>query len=310
MMKRLLLIQVFWMALLAGPVQAQEAPTLSDLGISLWPEFDRPDMLVIYRGRFEADTPLPLPVEIRIPAAVGSPSAVAFVGEDGGQFNQEHTTRVEGDWLVVAFELGVPAFQVEYYSPLTDQAGRREYEFAFVADYPVETLSLDVQEPPTAEEFVLAPAADAVTLEEDGLLYHRVQIDSVEQGDSRDWTISYQKADDVLTITGFTSPQPPAEASVPEVQETDQAIVWVFLIAFFCLVAVGAAAFWLGRRAQPPPPPAGATKRRGSGRGTEAQRRALSAFPGDESFHCHQCGALLRSDSEFCHKCGTAVREP
>jgi hypothetical protein len=309
MMKRLLLIQVFWMALLAGPVQAQETPTLSDLGISLWPEFDRPEMLVIYRGRFESDTPLPVPVEIRIPAAVGSPSAVAFVGEDGGQFNQEHTTRVEGDWLVVAFELGAPAFQVEYYAPLTDEAARREYEFAFVADYPVEKLSLDVQEPPTAEEFVLAPAADAVTLEDDGLLYRRVQIDSVEQGDSQDWTVSYRKEDDDLTIAGFTSSQPSDEAQAPAAQETDQAMVWVFLIAFFCLVAVGAAAFWLGRRAQPPPPPTGATKRRGSGRGARAQSQALSAFPGDESFHCHQCGALLRSDSEFCHKCGTAVRE-
>jgi hypothetical protein len=307
-MKRLLLIQVFWMALLAGPAQAQ-APTLSNLGISLWPEFDEPEMLVIYRGRFEADTPLPVPVEIRIPAAVGSPSAVAFVAEDGGQYNQEHTIRLEDDWLVVAFELGVPAFQVEYYAPLNDEAGRREYEFAFVADYPIEVFSLDVQEPPTAEEFVLAPAADAVTLEDDGLLYHRVQIDSVEQGDSIDWTVSYRKTDNVLTIAGFTSPQPSAEAPAPGVQVADQSMVWVFLIAFFCLVAVGAAAFWLGRRAQPPPPPAGATKRRGSGRGARAQSQALSAFPGDESFHCHQCGALLRSDSEFCHKCGTAVRE-
>jgi hypothetical protein len=307
-MKRLLLIQMLCMALLVGPVQAQ-APTLSDLRISLWPEFDRPEMLVIYRGWFDADTPLPVPVEIRIPAAVGAPSAVAFVGEDGGQYNQEHTTRVEGDSLVVAFELGVPAFQVEYYAPLVDEAGRREYDFAFVADYPVKTLNLDIQEPPTAEEFVLAPAADAVTLENDGLLYHRVHIDSVEQGDSRDWTVSYRKADDDLTITGFTSPQPSAEAPAPAVQETDQAMVWVFLIAFFCLVAVGAAAFWLGRRAQPPPPPAPATKRRGSGRGNGAQRQPLSIFAGDGSFHCHQCGALLRSDSDFCHKCGTAVRE-
>ncbi len=308
-MKRLLLIQLFWLAVLAWPVQSQELPTLSDLQVSLQPEFDRPEMLVIYRGQFEADTPLPVPVEISIPTSVGAPSAVAYADEEGGLFNQEYTTRIEGDWLVVAFELGVQAFQVEYYDPLARQAGRREYEVAFVADYPIDTLRLDVQVPPTAEQFVLEPAADAVTLEDDGLLYHRSQIDSVAQGETLGWTISYQKADDDLTLTGFTSPQASAVAPAPAAQERDQSIVWVFLIAFFCLVAVGAAAFWLGRRAQPPPPPAAATKRRGSGRGARTDRLALSAFPGDESFHCHQCGALLRSDSAFCHKCGTPVRE-
>lgn len=308
-MKRLLLPLALCLAFVVGPVQAQETPAIEELGISLWPEFDRPDMLVIYRGRFEADTPLPVPVEIRIPAAAGPPSAVAYVGEDGGQFNQEHTTRSEGEWLVVAFELAVPAFQLEYYAPLTEDQGRRAYDFGYVADYAVDTLSLDFQEPPTAEGFVLEPSADSVTREVDGLVYHRAIIDSMAQGEARDWTLSYQKADDNLTVTGLTPSQPSGEVPAPGAQEGDSSTVWIFFIAFFGLVAVGAAAFWLGKRAQPPPPPAGRTKRRGSGRGAQSQQQPLSASLGDEAFHCHQCGTLLRSDSEFCHRCGTAVRQ-
>ena len=80
------------------------------------------------------------------------------------------------------------------------------------------------------------------------------------------------------------------------------------LIAFVALVAVGAAAFWLGRRTQAPPistPPV-KQKRRGSGRGPQASSSLQSA---DTGLFCFKCGSGLRNDSEFCHKCGATARE-
>jgi hypothetical protein len=73
---RILLILALCVVVLVGSAQAQDTPTssemppvLSTLEVSLWPEFDRPDVLVINRGLLAADAGLPAPVEIRIPAS-------------------------------------------------------------------------------------------------------------------------------------------------------------------------------------------------------------------------------------------------
>ena len=308
-MKRLLILALL-LASLAGNVQAQEEPTLEGLEIALWPEYDRPDVLVIYRGQLAADAPLPASIEVSVPARVGQPTAMAYVDEAGQRFNQQYTTRVEGDQLVVAFELGTPAFQLEYYDALpADTEGKRTYTFAYTADYDAVALNLEFQEPPTAQGFVLAPPADTVIVGSDGLSYHLLQAGPVTTGDTREWTFSYVKDNAELTATGLVQP----EASMPTAAPATtggggDSTVWIFLVAFVVLIAVGGTGYWLGHRTQPASRAAQAApkrlKRRGSGRGERASGPPAAT---DVRF-CHRCGAELRSDSTFCHQCGTSVR--
>jgi hypothetical protein len=311
-MKRIFLTLVLSVVVLGGQAVAQDVPLLSDLEISLWPEYDRPEVLVIYRGLFAEDTPLPIPVEISIPAEVGEPTAVAYVGEGGERMNQQYTTKVSGDWLVVAFELNTLGFQLEYYDALSAGAeGRREYTYAYTADYPITDLNLDLQVPPTAQGFVLEPPEDSVITESDGLVYHLVNAGALAQGEERSWTLTYQKDNEELTVSAFMQPETTVPAAGGVAAGTDNSTVLIFLVAFVALIAVGAAAFWLGRRTQPlqPNPPASPRpKRRGSGRGSQIPRQRLSSSGGQEALFCHHCGAELRADSDFCHKCGTAVR--
>lgn len=304
-MKRFVLSLVVGLALLAGVTQAQERPTLSSMDISLWPEFDRPEMLVIYRGLFAADTPLPVPVEFRIPASAGQPNAVAYVGEGGERLNQPYTTRSEGDELIVSFELPTLGFQLEYYTALdVDSAGQREFAFTYPADYATTELRLDAQVPLGAQGFAIDPPATSVTQETDGLTYHLVSAGPLAQDEAQSWTITYQKSDSALTADSLAQAGAPDEAVPPPAETEDSSTVLIFVIAFVALLAVGGTAFWLGRHTQPTPEPlsqaAKQRKRRGSGKGEQA-------LEGGTTF-CHQCGALLRYDSEFCHKCGTAIR--
>ncbi len=311
-MKRIFLMLFFSVVVLGGQAFAQDVPLLSDLQISLWPEHDRPEVLVIYRGLFAEDTPLPIPIEIAIPVEVGEPTAVAYIGEGGERLNQQYTTRVSGDWLVVAFELNALGFQLEYYDALpTDAEGRREYTYAYTADYPITDLNLDFQVPPTAQGFVLEPPADSVITESDGLVYHLVNAGALARGEERSWTFAYQKDNEDLTVSALAQPESTGPAAGGAAGGTDNSTVLIFLVAFVALVAVGAAAFWLGRRTQPlqPEPPASPRpKRRGSGRGSQMPRQRLPSSGGQEALFCHHCGAELRADSDFCHKCGTAVR--
>jgi hypothetical protein len=305
MMKRVLLL-VLLMASLTWGVQAQEGPTLENLEIALWPEFDRPEVLVIYRGLLSSDVSLPASIEIAVPARVGQPTAMAYVDDAGQRFNQQYTTRVEGDRLIVAFELSTTAFQLEYYDALPiDAAGKRSYTYAYTADYDTAALNLEFQEPPTAQGFTLAPPADSVIVGGYGLNYHLLQAGALATGDTREWTLSYVKDNADLTAASVSvQPEatvPPASASATGGDTT----IWIFLVAFIVLIAVGTTGYWLGHRTQPVSQPAQRhQKRRGSGRGDQVQRRPAVS---DVRF-CHQCGAELRSDSIFCHKCGTSVR--
>lgn len=309
-MKRFVLTLVIWFTALLGAARAQDTPGLSVLEISLWPEFDRPEVLVIFRGLLAEGTPLPIPLEIRIPAAVGQPTAVAYVGEDGQRYNQQYTTRNEGDWLVVSFELAEQGFQLEYYDALPiDSTGQRQYTYSYSADYSVASLTMEMQEPPTAEALSLEPPADSATTAPDGLVYHVLNVGTLEQGEAQNWTFSYQKSNDALTISAFSQAQPPVATPAPA--SDDDSTILVFLVAFVALIAVGAAAFWLGGRTQPISQPAlpsnGSRKRRGSGRGGQSPQEQPYSSESSGAIYCRQCGTKLRSDSLFCHRCGTPV---
>ena len=300
-MKRLLLLALL-LASLAGTVQAQEEPALAYLEIAFWPEYDRPEVLVIFRGLLDADVPLPAPVEISMPARVGQPTAVAYVDEAGQLFNQQYTTRVEGDQLIVAFELGTTAFQLEYYDALpADTAGKRTYTYAYTADYDTAAMNLELQEPPTAQDFLLDPPADSVIVRDDGLSYALLAAGAVSAGDTLEWTLTYVKDNTGLTVGSLPEP---ATATGPTTTEAGgDSTIWIFLVAFVVLLAVGGTGYWLGNRtqlasreAQPAPR---RPKRRGSGQGPPVSP--------DVRF-CHRCGAEMRTDSTFCHQCGTSVR--
>jgi hypothetical protein len=313
-MKRLLSTLAVLVFVVPALAQAQDDAVLSSLSVSVWPEFDRPEALVIYRGVFSDGVESPVPVEIRIPISAGAPTAVAYVDSGGQRFNQQYTTRVEGDWLVVAFELTAQGFQLEYYDAMEVSAeGQRSYVLDLVADYAIQQLDLDVQVPPAAQGFDLTPPADSVVVEADGLTYHLASAADVAQDEQLGWSLSYQKDNEDLTVSSFSQPtsqSPSVPAAAPSAtSQSGDSTIWVFLIAFVGLVAVGAAAFWLGRRTQAPsadsPSVTKKQKRRGSGRGPGlGDGGALNS-----GLFCHKCGAQLRADSEFCHKCGTTIRK-
>ncbi len=178
-----------------SPVEASiSGPTISSLQISLWPEFDRPDMLLIYKGWFPPNTVLPVPVEFRIPASAGQPSAVVWIANDGTLYNQTYTSQEEGEWLVISFESPTLGFQLEYYDELPiGLSGAREYQYAFLAGSDIASLTLDFQVPRGAQDFELDPATDSVVEADDGMTYHLVDAGLMSQGESSNWTITYRK---------------------------------------------------------------------------------------------------------------------
>ena len=281
---------------------------MTSLTISLWPEYDQPELLVIYRGQLAGDASSPLPVEFRIPAAAGRPQAVAYLSDQGDLLTLEYTTRTDGDWLMVAFELPTRDFQLEYYSPLpgSPAPGRRTFAYTYSADYAVATLSFKVQEPLGSQGFKLEPAADSVIQEVDGLNYHVAAAGPLKQGDTATWSVSYEKTGPGLTVDAFQSTETPTTTVSPAAPQENKGVSGVLIAAasLIALAAVGAGAYLLGKRAQPVPPPAAPNKRRRSG-----QRKRPAQPTAQDAGFCYKCGARLRPDADFCHQCGAAVRK-
>jgi hypothetical protein len=284
---------------------AGEQPSLATLQISLWPEFDRPELLVIYRGLLAEETALPAMIEVSIPSDIAAPSAVAYVDEADQRLNLAYTSRVEGDARIVSFELPALGFQLEYYDTLPIEAtGRRTYTFDYRADYDVAELGIEFQVPPTAQNFVLEPPADSAFPESGGVVYHVVQAGALAQGENRSWTFRYDKDNPGLTLEALEQAEEQAPSVLPTTEATaggDGSTGLIFLVAFVALVAVGAAAFWLGRRTGTEAAPVVDTP-------FPARKKRLERGIGQRAF-CHKCGTQLRPDSEFCHKCGAIVRQ-
>ena len=160
------------LALAAGPA-AQQAPVgLQHLEVALWPEFDRPAVLVIYRFELSPTTPLPARVALPIPAGAGELHALAYVDPDGQLLNiEERSFQTQDGWTTVLFStLGLQG-QLEYYADLVRSGDQRSFQFDWPGGVSLESFGYEVQQPPTAIDFAVVPAPSDQSAAKNGLTH-------------------------------------------------------------------------------------------------------------------------------------------
>lgn len=230
---------------------ATPAASLERLEISLWPEYDRPAMLVLYRATLAANAKLPATVALPIPANVGQPHAVAMAGEDGRLLNAQFTREEAGEWARITILTESLAVQLEYYAELAIEGSKRRFVFSWPGGPEVGSFVVDVQQPPTATGLTLMPAATARSVHPDGLTYHRGELGSVKAGQTARLEMTYDKASPALTSaaqapasapTSAATAETPAAASAPA-ESPDPALLIVF-----GLLAVVVVAFFMATR--------------------------------------------------------------
>jgi hypothetical protein len=284
----------------ASSAGAQNVVKFSALEIDLWPEFDRPDILVIYRITLSPDVRLPAEVTLRIPTEAGEPNAVAARQADGGLFTITYNRQVDGEWALVTFTATMPDLQLEYYDPrLARQGGERSFEYRWPGDYAVDSLSIQVQQPVESSEMRISPALDPGVTSQDGLVYHNKQVGSLAEGEPFSIRFSYQKSTDTLSTKGL-----PVEPSAPLDSATDlagslrAALPWVLGALGVILIVGGGWWYWQSGRGQDRPE----TRRR------RRPAAARETVPAEGHIYCHNCGKRAASGDRFCRTCGTKLR--
>jgi hypothetical protein len=294
-------------------VYAQTTPEIQTLSVEVWPEFDRPETLIIYRVALNPNTSLPAEVTFQLPGHIENMHAIA-VEQNNGLVDVPADSiemRRDGDDLFLSFTTPSPNIQFEYYDPtiLNIDGDARELAYVFAAPYNVETAVVQVQQPAQATDFKIAPAASNSYVGRDGLNYHNIEQSNLASGETVEITVDYNRPTDQLSIEQISLNAPvPAQADpvVPTTTPTStQQINWGYVMigsGVVLLLAVGGYWWWSQHQNNQVSQrrPARSTRRRRS--------KAVNQTDASGSY-CYRCGTGLRSDAQFCHKCGAERRE-
>jgi hypothetical protein len=283
-------------------VAAAQALTQADsVTVSLWPEYDRSEVLVIYRVALPAATDLPTQVVLLAPPDAPELTAAAYRSASGQLVNAV-ATRDDGEQAdVIEVTAEGTDVQIEFYLPLPVSDGLRQFSFTWPGGVSTPDFAYEIQQPLGAQALQVEPAATDRTTDSVGLTYQVVELGAQTDDDHPEVSFSYRNPTDQLTAEalaaagGLAEPAPAAPLAI----DFRQILPWLLLVGGVVLIA-GGAIYYLRTRAEDRP----ARPRHRASRTPAETPDRVDASP----VYCHNCGTQATSADRFCRQCGTALR--
>lgn len=278
----ILLAVLLILQMMASGVRAQETSSRLDwLTVELWPDYDRPAVLVLLTASLPAEAPLPARVTLPMPEAATVNAVARISGENQMVDDVEYTTG-ERDLTLVAPER---RFRVEYYMPYAEDGLQRDFRFNWQSELSVEEMGVSVQQPRAATSLAVTPQAESVMEGNDGLEYHHLPVQALASGESYAVSVTY-----TLERARLTQAEEEAAASA--------ATNWPMVLAIVAVLLLLLVAGWqvFGRHH--------AVKR-----SELSQPRSLRSVRNSPLRFCHECGERAQEGDRFCRECGTRLRE-
>jgi hypothetical protein len=277
---------------------AQDEIAIQTVNVSLWPEYDKAEMLVINYIALSENTQFPVQLDVRVSAdavlhtvAVGASSDV--VSDQG----VDYSTKKDGEWLVISINATGPAIQLEYYDPnLKKEGGLRSYSYRWLSDYDVAAFGVVFQEPFDAAEF-----KSSLTLQDDGvhldeMQYYFSDAGSVPAGKVFTFDITYQKPTDTLSVSRLEVQPVVVDENTPGRVSLNNFLPYI-IGGLGVIMIVGGLVYY-----------------RQSGRSSskKSRHRQHARAEGEENesgVYCAQCGTRARNGDRFCRTCGSRIRQ-
>lgn len=296
---------VLWAAFVAVPrAFAQDPNKLSQLTISVWPEHDKPTVLVLLDGTLADSSNLPRQFSVLIPSSAQLLVAT-FVNADGSFAPEQPSTATNlGDGFTrITYAVATSKFHLEYYDDLLRGAPDKTMDFVYKAQSPADQATLEIQQPLKATNFSVSPATQTTRNGTDGFKYFVQDLAAVSAGQTITAQVKYTKTDpnpSVLptlpSITPIPAPVAPAASPSP----------WSSIFILAGVVALGIVAvigfFVFQKRSREPALARAASRNRTRRNGERAAPSSQTAA------FCTQCGHGLSADDLFCPRCGTKRR--
>ena len=291
-------------------VNAADPITLDSVEVDLWPEYDQPNMLVIYHINIASDVTLPVEMSLHIPARVGDPAHVATRQPDGVLYNTPFTRTVLGDWSTVTFSTESREIQFEYYDPALNKNGSdRSFTYEWQGEYKVKSLSFQIQQPIDSNNMQITPNFVSTVSGDGGITYYEYVAGAVPAGTKFSLSLKYQKSDDALTAAGMqVQPSSPiTPQTTGRAPSLNYVIAWTLGGLGIILLVGGGIWYWRSGRTDSSKQ---VRKRhlRINPRNLFLRKKEAATTISPDGDYCHQCGNRARSGDIFCRVCGTRLR--
>ena len=312
-MKKLTLLAVLFLLLGGTLAQAQEPLHLTAVEVDLWPEYDRPEMLVIYHVKLPAEISLPAEVTLLIPAAAGEPNAVAVRQMDGSLLNATYDRQVDGEWAYITITATMPEIQLEYYDPSLEKDGSsRAFTFTWKGEHPVDAMTIIVQEPIGASQLSVTPDLGGFMQPQgDPMRYYTMEVGAPQPGEVVTVGVTYIKDNDVLSVESMQiQPDVGQPESPPE--KPANWLTWLpWIIGGLGVALLIGGGIWYWQMNRETPKTAAAPRRgRRSKPAIKSPEQIAAESGGKGEVYCHQCGKRAAPGDRFCRACGTKLRRP
>ena len=269
---------------------AQSEPSLKELSVQLWPEYDRADMLVMYSITLADDTPLPASLEIRVPADAEL-NAVAKLSENSMLTVPYDAPIRDGAWVILPLVMDeLTTYRVEYYQAMEIEGATRNFSFLWESDYDAESLYVEFQQPPSATNLTTKPVFQNQNPVAEGMIYHILTQGKLLAGQSFELEISYDKNNDDFTVSSMPVEVGGVPASDTSSFSLSDSLPAILVGVGVLLIVGGLVYFFL------------------AGRGETASPQKRKRSKGGEAKYCHECGSRASGNDKFCRSCGVKLR--
>jgi len=302
MRKWLLVFALLTILLRPFPVQAQGVVGFSSVDVSIWPEYDTPAVLVIYKIAFAPQTTFPAEITFRLPSTVQKPSAVA-VGKTPDTVSDqgvEYKFVPGAEFATLTIKVTDPYVQMEYYDPgLAKNGDQRQYVYEWLGDFSVDNFRFELREPLKSTNLSVEPALTNTTLDSEGFQFSEWKMANLKTGQKLSFTINYRRNTDSPS-TSFLQVQPsaPLDQDVQGQSTYLSYLPWTLGGLGVALLLVAGGFYWASSRAghaiilRPRKRRSGADEKVGEG----------------EQVYCSQCGKRAQPGDRFCRSCGARIR--
>lgn len=265
---------------------------IDTLGIEIWPDYDRPSVLVLLTGTLPVDTPLPASVTLPLPEGARINAVARIDGKDDKMKDDIFSsTDSPGTLTLVTPDL---RFRVEYYLPYQVNDGQRSFDYTWLAAVSVNNFLLSVQRPLSASTLVTEPAAENISRSGDGFDYHIFSGRAVPAGQGFSLQVKYTLTTDQMSAANLAAlnadTQTDASADTPG---TDSGLNWALVVIIVGSFLIFGALIWQV-----------ASRRLAANTGGASDFR-VKKQPRDK--FCKNCGESIEKGDRFCRGCGSKL---
>ena len=300
----LIVISLFSLVMPFPVNAAADEATISTLQIDIWPEYDRPAVLVTYRIRLSDDTILPASLSISIPKEASRPSRLAVQELDGMYYDINFTTEDQENEVIVTFTTPSQDVLLEFYDPrLTFSDTLRNYTLEWKNPYTVNALTVRVQQPVNTTSMTISPKMGSSRTGQDGLDYFLYLAGSLPPGRAFIVSLEYEKPDFLLS-SGLQSVSAvdPITARTNGRTTISRAVPWAAAVLGIILIVSGGLWYWqIGKRVPSRSSEVSVTSKNGISI-KQAQQLISQTY-----MYCTRCGKRMQRIEKFCRECGKEV---